>query len=129
MELNEKCTYIPYVLGRLFATLEKIQKDALGDSLSATIKDKYFASSAATPGIVFPSLLKLSGNHLKVIQRAPEKKGFAIADEKKLQSLLSQITTSFPKRLSLEDQGIYILGYYHQTQDFYTKKAQQEVSV
>jgi CRISPR-associated protein Csd1 len=32
------------------------------------------------------------------------------------------VENSFPKALSLENQGRFILGYYHQTQDFYTKK-------
>jgi len=28
----------------------------------------------------------------------------------------------FPKHLSLDEQGEFILGYYHQTQSFYIKK-------
>ena len=31
-----------------------------------------------------------------------------------------------PKRLTLEEQGMFILGYYHQTQKRYEKKIKEE---
>jgi len=31
-----------------------------------------------------------------------------------------------PKRLSLEEQGMFILGYYHQMQKKYEKKNEEE---
>ena len=67
VELNEKTEYPAYVLGRLFATLEYIQKRAAGGEINTTIKDRYFNSACATPAIVFPQLLKLSQAHLKKI--------------------------------------------------------------
>jgi CRISPR-associated protein Csd1 len=30
----------------------------------------------------------------------------------------------FPAHLSLADQGCFAIGYYHQTQDFFTRKTE-----
>jgi len=49
-----------YLTGRLFALLEKIQEDSVEGRLNATIKDRYFSSASATPGVVFPRLIRLS---------------------------------------------------------------------
>lgn len=119
MELNETTRNVPYVLGRIFATLEYIQ-EAANPNLNTTIKDRYFNSVCATPAVVLPQLLKLSNNHLKVLSR--ENKGMGIFLEKQLGSLMELLDTSFPVHLTLEEQGIFILGYYHQTQKRYTKK-------
>ncbi len=48
MSLNEQSTIPAYVLGRLFAVLEKVQKEAIPD-LNTTIKDRYFTSACASP--------------------------------------------------------------------------------
>ena len=53
MSLNEKNTNTAYRLGRLFSLLEKAQKDALGNEINATIRDRYFGAASATPGSVF----------------------------------------------------------------------------
>ena len=52
-----------YVLGRLFAVLEKVQQEAIGD-VNASIKDRYFTSACASPASVFPILLRLSQHHI-----------------------------------------------------------------
>lgn len=106
-----------YVLGRLFATYEKIQRDGLGEKLNRTIRDSYFSSASATPAAVFPRLCRLSQHHLNKI----EYPGLKISRDKLLGELYAKIQT-FPTHLSLRDQGEFAVGYYHQTQDFYTKK-------
>lgn len=55
MALNEACNEPAYILGRLFAVLEGVQKDANRD-IKATIRDRYFNSACATPATVFPIL-------------------------------------------------------------------------
>jgi len=70
----------PYLLGRLFAVLEKAQIEAI--DASTTIKDRYLASAAATPGRVFHMLLKGSAHHLSKMKRDAEKRGRAINFEK-----------------------------------------------
>ncbi|WP_373844793.1 type I-C CRISPR-associated protein Cas8c/Csd1 [Clostridium sp.] len=111
VSLNENSSSIPYQLGRLFAVLEKAQLEA---SNINTIKDRYFTSASATPASVFPVLLKLSLHHTA--------KGDRTIYFEKLKGTILQMVDEFPKHLSLDEQGEFILGYYHQTQWFYIKK-------
>jgi CRISPR-associated protein Csd1 len=111
VSLNENSSSIPYQLGRLFAVLEKAQLEA---SNINTIKDRYFTSASATPASVFPVLLKLSLHHTA--------KGERTIYFEKLKGTILQMVDEFPKHLSLDEQGEFILGYYHQTQSFYIKK-------
>lgn len=111
VSLNENSSSIPYQLGRLFAVLEKAQLEA---SNINTIKDRYFTSASATPASVFPVLLKLSLHHTA--------KGDRTIYFEKLKGTILQMVDEFPKHLSLDEQGEFILGYYHQTQSFYIKK-------
>ena len=122
LELNDECKYTPYLLGRAFAVCEKIQKDAY-PSLNSTIKDRYFDSACATPALVFPQILKLKNCHIKLIKR--DRPGLAIYYEKTLSEILSSVDSGFPKSLNMEEQGVFILGYYHQTQKFYAKKEEE----
>ena len=63
----------------------------------------------------------LSNSHLRVLER--EKKGLQVNKEKEMGQLMGKIKESFPTSLSLEDQGIFMVGYYHQIQKFYAKKS------
>lgn len=118
--LNEDCNYVPYVLGRLFSVLENIQ-DSANPGLNATIKDKYFNSACSTPSVVFPVLIKLSQSHLRKIGG-----GLEVALNKKLGNLLNRLTEGYPNHLSLYDQGIMQLGYYHETQKRFEKKKEEK---
>lgn len=118
VSLNNGTDNESYVLGRLFAVLEQLQKRAAGTELNVTIKDRYFASAATTPGIVFPQLLRLAGNHEKKLDG-----GMKVYYEKLIGELMGKLNDkSFPMHLSLTEQGTFYLGYYHQTQDMYKKK-------
>lgn len=116
VSLNEQTDYTPYVLGRIFSMLENIQDAATGAS---TVKDSYFNAACATPGAVLPRLIKLKNSHMRVLMR--EKPGLAVTLEKQLSEQLQKID-AFPARLTLDQQGAFILGYYHQQQKRYEKK-------
>lgn len=103
-----------YRLGRLFATLEKIQEEA-SPGLNATIRDRYFGAASSTPVSVFTTLLRLKNHHLGKLSP-----GRATQMEKLIGEILSEIS-DFPKHLPLPDQGRFALGYYHQRQAFFTK--------
>ena len=78
------------------------------------------------PNIIFPLLYKLSAHHLKVVKRY--KPGLAVILEKRMRDILDKIditTNPIPQHLSLDAQGMFILGYYHQTQQRYTKKEEK----
>lgn len=117
MGLKEECTDTAYVLGRLFSLLEAIQKEA-NPSITTTIRDRYFNSACATPASVFPVLIKLKNSHIKKLER--DKGGAKIYYEKQLTDIMGRLK-EFPKWLSLEQQGQFALGYYHQQQKRYEK--------
>ncbi len=107
-----------YLLGRLLALLDKLQQDALG-SVNATLVDRYYGSASTTPGAVFPTLIRRSQHHLAKLRR--EKPGMAVTQEKVLQAICGGMSR-FDRTLSLDQQGLFALGFHHQRQDFYTKK-------
>jgi len=116
MALNPQSTSVPYQLGRLFACLEKTQTSALGQGINATIRDRFWGAASATPATVFPRLLSLSQHHISKDEEWGRSNDFRI------QEVMNALPEQFPKRLSLEEQGMFALGYYQQRQDFYTKK-------
>ena len=119
--LNQEANDTAYVLGRIFAILEYIQKDA-SPEINSTIKDRYFNSACSNPASVFPILMKLKNSHLRKIGRQKEwRKAYF---EGVLAELLGKIK-EFPKSLTLEEQGHFILGYYHQVQKLYEKKEEE----
>lgn len=104
-----------YRLGRLFSALEKIQEEA-SPGLNATIRDRYYGAASSTPVAVFTTLLRLKNSHLKKLSV-----GRSVWFEKLLGEVLGAVN-DFPKHLSLQDQGRFALGYYHQRQSFFAKK-------
>lgn len=116
VELNEQTKYQPYVLGRLFSVLEGLQQ-AANPGINSTITDKYFTSAGATPRIVFPVILNLSKNHLKKLDV-----GMRTYYSKQITELMGMISQDYPAHYNLYDQGVFQLGYYHQTQKRYEKK-------
>jgi CRISPR-associated protein Csd1 len=110
---------IGYRLGRLFATLEKIQGDAQGNT-NATIRDRFYGAASGTPSTVFGSLMRLKNHHLAKLSD-----GLRVARERQIGEIVGGIL-DFPAHLNLEDQGRFAIGYYHQMQDFYTKKSDKE---
>ena len=118
MGLNEESRDTAYILGRLFAVLEGVQQDA-NPGINATIRDRFFNTACTAPASVFPVLIRLKNSHMKKLER--DKAGSKNYYEKLLTELMGKLD-SFPKQLSLEQQGKFDLGYYHQTQKRYEKK-------
>ncbi|MEW6402742.1 MAG: type I-C CRISPR-associated protein Cas8c/Csd1 [Chloroflexota bacterium] len=117
MSLNEQSTLPAYVLGRLFAVLEKVQQEAVGD-VNASIKDRYFTSACASPASVFPILLRLSQHHISKVG--------AYYHDKRIEEILNLLDVQnnpIPAHLSLDEQGAFVLGYYHQRKDLWTARS------
>lgn len=110
VSLNEDNKNVPYRLGRLFAELEKTQKDANPD-IKRTIKSTYFSSASTTPAVVFPVLLKLAQHHIA-------KSDWGFETTQAIEQILDGLD-KFPNYLKLEDQGMFMLGYYHQCKAFF----------
>lgn len=117
MSLDRNRQDIGYVLGRLFAVLEKTQAEA-NPGLNATIADRYFGSASSTPIAVFGTLMRLLPHHLNKL----EFEGRAVQLQWEIRQILEHCQR-FPNYLNLEQQGLFAIGYYHETQFLFTKDA------
>jgi len=116
MELDTDTADIAYRCGRLFAILEKAQTDSVDGELNVTIKDRYFSSACVTPGLVMPRLILLNSHHLRKL---------SVGSKVYYDRMMGEVTAGsfdFPRRLSIADQGKFIIGYFQQRQALYTKK-------
>lgn len=118
MSLDKEEQNKGYRLGRLFAVLEKAQTDALG-SVNASLRERYIGAASTRPCLVFPQLLKTAQFHIS--KSAKQHPGYDIRFSRLVSEIMDGMTV-FPPVLSLEDQGRFMLGYYHQNNALYQKK-------
>lgn len=125
VSLNEQSTNRAYLLGRLFAALEKAQQDA-NPGINTTIKDRFLSSACATPAVIFPQLLRLSVHHIA-------KADYGFVDDRRISEIMDKLNIDgepgsepFPKRLTLEEQSLFYLGYYHQMKANFTKTKKED---
>lgn len=100
-----------YQLGRLFAVYELAQRSALG-GVNASIRDKYFGAASAAPASVFPIIVRGGQNHLAKVRK--EKPGWAALIERELEEIHGHLAPALPRSLTLQKQGEFAVGYYHQ---------------
>lgn len=105
-----------YLLGRLFAALEKAQRDA-NPGINATIKDRFYGSASTAPRAVFPQLLRLAQHHIA-------KAEYGYANDQRIEEILNDLR-QFPAHLPLDQQGMFAIGYYQQRQDFFKGKQKE----
>ncbi len=118
--LDKTNTNPGYLCGRLFAVLDKIQEDA---NKINSIRERYMNAASATPSSVFATILNLSAHHLEKLSNEGQK----VKYEKLKQEIIDKIPADgFPAHLDLQDQGRFFIGYYHQRQDFFTKKEENK---
>ncbi|MDT8855245.1 type I-C CRISPR-associated protein Cas8c/Csd1 [Paracoccaceae bacterium Fryx2] len=111
-----------YMLGRLFAVYEEVQRGALGGNVNATIKDKFYGAASATPQKVFRTLDAGSQNHFSKLRK--QSPGRAVNLEKLLTSitdLMDPGNDPIPASLNASEQALFGIGYYHQRSDFFRK--------
>lgn len=99
-----------YLCGRLLAVLEAIQRAAIPGA-KATITDRFFGTASSAPASVFGRLIRGSQPHLGKLRK--DRRGTYEALEKRLEEVQAGLP-AFPKTLTLEEQGLFGLGYYHQ---------------
>ena len=127
VSLDKQSIQPGYVLGRLFAVLEYVQRCALGSQVNATIRDRYYGAASATPASIFPVLLRNTQNHLGKLRK--EKTGLAVVLEKDISEIVGHLPEQFPRSLKIEDQGRFAIGYYHQSQAYFTRRDAAEDAV
>lgn len=107
---------LAYQCGRLLAELEAIQRAALGQR-NATVVDRFYGAAAATPASGFAPLLSNVRAHLSKLRKS--KGGAWQAKEEALEEILGHFkndseTPRLPTTLSVRQQGVFALGFYHQ---------------
>ena len=116
-------TYPPaYLYGRLLSLLDQIQNAALGD-VNATVVDKYFRTMSVRPRTIAPRLIGYAQAHLRKMRVDPTKKGTSIWLDQRLTSLVNQLPLdTAAESLPICDQGLFVMGFYHQQAERYTPK-------
>lgn len=123
-----------YLLGRMMAVLERLQQLALGADVNATVIDRYFGAASATPQAVFPRLLKNARHHARKAADTPQE-GAAIWLDRQLDEIAFALKVErraygpdagFPSHLSLEQQGLFVLGYHQQRHWLWMKKEDRD---
>ncbi|MDY6825227.1 MAG: type I-C CRISPR-associated protein Cas8c/Csd1 [Thermodesulfobacteriota bacterium] len=119
MSLDTEKKDIAYLLGRLFAVLEKAQQDAIPGA-NATIKDRFYGAASATPASVFPRLLRLAQHHIE-----KTKSEYGHVSDRRIAEIVEDIK-EFPAHLNVKQQGLFAIAYYQQRNEFYKKKTDQK---
>jgi CRISPR-associated protein Csd1 len=140
-----------YLLGRMFACIERMQEMALGD-VGASVTDKYFSAACATPQAVFPRLLKSEVHHFRKAREGRYSStarwlhgqigniaNWLVGDQNNMQEgekvedflkrTAGRAMTGFPAFLPLAEQGLFTLGYHQQRSEFFKKREKEPAEV
>lgn len=124
-ELNLSETDPAYLCGRIMALLGQLQYAALGD-VGAGVVQRYYAAASVTPGLVLGRLVRLAQTaHLPKLN-SMDKQGLRGWYEKQLTAVWGAMHAAPPAMLSLEQQTLFAMGYYHQQAQRYQKAATAE---
>ncbi len=109
-ELNPVENHPAYVSGRIMALLANIQKTANPD-VGAGVVQRYYAAASATPALVLGRLIRTAQiAHLPKIKEERLRYWF----ENQLAELWVRLRVAPPSTLTLEEQTLFAMGYYHQ---------------
>jgi len=117
-----------YVLGKLMAVLERIQSEALGNP-NASVIDRFFSGASACPKAVFVRLLKSARHHVRKVQDDKGKGGFVFLLDRLVDELANCFDpkhNGFPSSLTLEQQGLFVLGYHQMRKWLWMKRDERE---
>jgi CRISPR-associated protein Csd1 len=109
VQLDEDNRHPAYLCGRLLAVLEQVQFQAV--SPKATLIDRFYGTASTAPASVFPRLIRGAQAHLGKLRK--ERFGAYVALQGRIEGVMANLV-GFPKVLTLEEQGWFSLGYYHQ---------------
>jgi CRISPR-associated protein Csd1 len=128
--LNRENDNVGYLLGRLFAVMERAQEGALR-SINATVRDKYMGTAAVTPNRVYPTLMGMCQKHLGALRRETSTTGLARMLEREFDSIFSMLPgadDAIPASMSVDDQMRFYIGYYQQRADLWTSRKDKRQS-
>lgn len=110
VQLDPESTNAAYRCGRLLAVLEEAQRLAI-PGVKASIVDRFYGTASTAPVSVFSRLLRGAQPHLAKLER--DRRGAYVVLQRYLEEILAGLR-DFPRTLTLEEQGRFALGYYHQ---------------
>jgi CRISPR-associated protein Csd1 len=123
VSLDEDNVDVPYLLGRLFAVLERLQAAAMGKDLNASVRDRFFGAAMSRPGTVFPRLVSLSVHHVSKTNALWS--GFGDYLERLKGQIYNRLPggrLACPPFLTLEEQGLFAVGYYQQRESLFERR-------
>lgn len=112
--LNPELSDSAYLCGRLLAVYDSLQYQAQGD-VNASVVDRYWSLASTYPALAFPKIVDLGMKHMRKLRR--DRRGAAVNIEKEIQGICARMGDaggSFPAQLSLEEQGRFAIGFYHE---------------
>jgi len=120
LDTNSDC--VAYNLGRLFAAFTYAEKSFA--ERNATIRDKYMGAASTAPRRTFPILMRGYEHNRSGLAKAQGRKPVAgVRADQAVTAIVDRLDggEAIPTTLSLEDQGKFFIGYYHQERNFYAK--------
>jgi CRISPR-associated protein Csd1 len=113
LSLDQEYPSAAYQLGRLLAICESVQYRQRGGNPNKTVVDRYFPALSTRPRYVFAQLMRLTELHLGKLQRQGEARYLRA----KVAEVVGKLAPGdLPAHLSLEEQALFGLGFYHQRQ-------------
>ena len=113
VSLEQEYPSAAYQLGRLLAICESVQYRQRGGNANKTVVDRYFPALSTRPRYVFAPLMRLTELHLGKLQR----QGDARFLRARVADVVGRLAPGdLPAHLSLEEQALFALGFYHQRQ-------------
>ena len=99
-----------YLCGRLLAEVEAAQRAAILGA-KATVVDRFYGAASTAPASVFGNLLRGTQAHLGKLKR--DRPGAYAGIQRRMEQIMSGLER-FPRTLSMNEQAMFVLGYYHQ---------------
>ena len=120
VELDQTTPETAYHCGRLLAVLERAQEQAVG---VRAVTERFYGAASTTPASVFGALMRGAVHHLAKLER--DKPGAYRGIQRDLEAISAEIDR-FPSTLTLREQGLFALGYYHQRHARWTPKDERK---
>jgi len=122
MALDKSNTNTGYLLGRLFSLLEQVQNASNNyKEPNAGIRDRFYGAFSSAPVSVLPILEKLYGHHLGKLENSK-----VFFESIKTEIIDKLNADKIPAHLTMEQQALFAVGYYHQRQEFFKGKSKEE---
>ena len=111
VSLDEFNVNTAYLLGRLFSLYEEAETGMA--KRNATLRDRYFGMASSMPARIYPVLMRSYHHNVSKLGKG-ERAGQAVNIEKIVSTVIGNLPDELPRALTLEDQGRFVVGYYHQ---------------